>query len=222
MPQKKKKLATSTKPSKKAASTRRPAGKTPARAVKTTAAVGSQAKKAIATGNYSDRDVLALENALSVDEALEVLNRLKRFSPAPSDEIFGDEPTWWFDGKFGTHAPVELGDYSENHGLSLLEVRCRDAVDTLIASRSDEAGWMRDMLVVLSILNAELERHNRPNRVYSIIQPSWPAVLLLDDRLATAAKILRQGEDGALSQAELEREYQAATKDQQRIPWRQQ
>ena len=149
------------------------------------------------------------------------MKRLKRFSAAPSDEIFGDDPTWWFDGQFGTHAPVELGDYSEHDGLSLLEVSCREDAYTLIGDRSHGGGWMRDMLVIMSILNAELERDNRPDRVYSLIQPSWPAILLLDDRLATAAKILRRGEDGALSQAELEREYEAATKDQRRIPWRQ-
>lgn len=220
MSKKKKKSASSTKPSKKATGSRQPAAKKPARAVKTTAAVGFEAKKTVGPGNYSDSDVLALENAESVDEAIELLERLKRFSPAPSDEIFGDEPTWWFDGQFGTHAPVELGDYSEHHGLSLLEVRCREAAYTLIADRSRGGGWMRDMLVILSILNTELERDNRSDRVYSIIQPSWPAILLLDDRLAAAAKILRHGEDGALSQAELEREYEAATKDQRRIAWR--
>ena len=222
MSKKKKKAASSTKPSKKPKSSRRPAANTPARAVKTTAADSSQAKKTIVTGEYSDRDVLALENATSIDEAIELLKQLKRFSSAPSDEIFGDDPAWWFDGRFGTHAPVELGDYSESHGLSLLEVRCRDAAYILIADRSYEPGWMRDMLVILSILNTELERSNREDRAYSITQPSWPAILLLDDRLATAAKILRHGKDGALSQAELEREYEAATKDERRIAWRKQ
>lgn len=220
MSKKKKKSASSTKPSKKAKSTRRSSAKTPARAAKTTSAVGPQAKKTIVTGEYSDRDVLVLENAASADEAIELLKQLKRFSSAPSDEIFGDDPAWWFDGRFGTHAPVELGDYSKSHGLSLLEVLCRDAVYMLIADRSYEAGWMRDMLVILSILNTELERDHRPDRVYAILQPSWPAILLLDDRLATAAKILRHGEYGALSQAELEREYEDATKDERRIAWR--
>ena len=190
---------------------------TPSRVVASTSAL--EKTQDVERQEYSAEDLMALENAGSPDQAMKILKSLNRFAATPTDEIFGDEPSWYFDGRFGTNAPVEIGEYYEKRGLNLLEVSCRDASYTLIADRSYEHGYMREMLVILAILNAELERAGRRDRAYYIIQPSWPAVLLLDDRLAVAAKILRNGKDKAMTLEELKREYDAVSKTGRDIPW---
>lgn len=175
--------------------------------------------KAVPEGHYDRSSITALKAAASPDVALNILKSLKRFKAAPTDEIFGDDPIWFFKNCFGTDAPVEVGEYSKFKGLTTLAVRCRDAHYRLIADRNYPYGHMRDMLVILSILNAELKRQGHSDRAYCVITPSYPAVLLLDKHLAAAAQVLRTGKDRALSLNELRAQYASTSDVAKDVPW---
>ena len=215
---------------KKKATTKKEAAKkaTGKKAVKKTAAKKTDTgKKVAATTALTDEQensvaaLLEKKTPKGIQHAIDILRSLKRYADAPSDEIFGDDPQWFFDGLFGTSAPVHLAEdcYEEQDGLLLLRVNCRNARYTLIADSEYEFGYIRNTLVILSIVNTELERTGNPDRAYSIGHDSCPGLLLLTPKLSAATKALAHKTNKIFSLENLRTQYESLSKSRHDIPW---